>query len=498
LSSFQRLVLAAARRARGRPVRLAYAAAAAGLVLALASGPGAPVAEAHGLVGRQDLPIPAWLFAWAAALVLVLSFVALAVLWPMPRLEEYMWRALPAGAGRLLASRALEVVGAALGAFLLGVVVWSGLFGDQVPTANFAPTWVYVIFWLGLVPASVLLGDVFRFVNPWRAVARAVAWAASKLIRGPMPAPLAYPAALGHWPAAAGLLAFAWLELVSPSGDVPRVIALAVLAYSSVTWIAMATYGIDPWLDRGEAFSVYFNLYSRLSVWERRGREVGLRPPLAGLAQLEPGPGTVALLAVMIGSVTFDGASAGRTWQNLVPPLQRAFEALGFARGSAVPLAYALGLLGCVALAYGFYRLGIAGMQTVARGEPGSRLANAFVHSLVPIALVYAAAHYVSLLVLQGQAIAYLASDPLGAGWDVFGTASREVDYALVGAETFWYVQVALVVLGHVAALVLAHDRALALFERAQVAVRSQYWMLAVMVGFTSLALWLLAEANRG
>ena len=104
-------------------------------------------------------------------------------------------------------------------------------------------------------------------------------------------------------------------------------------------------------------------------------------------------------------------------------------------------------------------------------------------------------AHYFSLLVFQGQAMAYLISDPLGEGTDYFGTAAVGIDYGVVSATAIWYVQVCALVTGHVAALVLAHDRALADFRATQRAVRSQYWMLAVMVGFTTLGLWLLSEA---
>lgn len=455
-------------------------------------------AYGHGLVGRADLPIPTWLFGWAAAVVLVFSFVALAALWPRPRLEERGWRPLPGGVGRLVASRFVQALCGLLGALALGLVVWSGLAGEQVSSANLAPTFVYLIFWLALVPLSALLGDVFRAFNPWRAVARAVAGVAGLVTRGVLPEPLPYPARLGRFPAAVGLLAFAWLELVAPSGDVPRTLALATLAYSGATWIAMALYGIEQWSERGEAFSVYFNLYSRLSVFETRDGQVGLRRPLSGLTTLEPLPGTVAVLAVMIGSVSFDGASSGAAWQALVPRAQRVLEGVGLPPTRAVELVYGLGLICAVGLAYLFYRLGVAGMRTAAGSWSASRLAGAFVHSLVPIALVYAAAHYVSLLIFQGQAIAYLVSDPLGRGWDIFGTASRAVDYGLVSATTFWYVQVGLVVAGHVAALMLAHDRALVLFPEGPVAVRSQYWMLAVMIGFTTFALWLLAAANQG
>jgi hypothetical protein len=451
---------------------------------------------AHGLVARSDLPIPEWLFGWAAAMVLVVSFVALAILWPEPKLQREGWRPLPAWLGRVLTSRAVEILCGAIGVFLFGLVIYTGLEGVQSSTANFAPTFIYVIFWLGFVPASVLLGDVFRAFNPWRAIGRAVAWVAKTAARGDLPAPLTYPEKLGRWPAVAGIFAFAALELVASNGDRPENLAIAVLIYSAVTFIAMALYGVERWCDRGEAFSVYFNLFSRISPVETRGREIGLRKPLSGLAALPPAAGTVPLLAVMIGSVTFDGASEAQPWTDISPDLAQLFQDLGLSPQHSLELAFLLGLLLAVLLVYGFYRLGVLGARSVGGGFSANRLANEFVHSLVPIALAYVSAHYFTLLLFQGQAMAYLASDPLGDGSDIFGTANNQIDYTIIGGETTWYFQVGFVVVGHVAALVLAHDRALALYSDAKQAVRSQYWMLAVMVGFTSLALWLLSQSN--
>jgi hypothetical protein len=451
---------------------------------------------AHGLVARSDLPIPEWLFGWAAAMVLVVSFVALAVLWPEPRLQHERWRPLPGGLGRVLGSRPVELLCGAIGVFLLGVVVYAGLRGTQSPTANFAPTFIYVIFWLGLVPASVLLGDVFKAFNPWRAIGRAVGWVAGKAARTELPAPLSYPDRLGHWPAAAGVFAFAVMELVAANGDRPEDLAIATLIYSALTFVAMALYGVETWNSRGEAFSVYFNLFSRLSPIETSDRVVGLRRPLSGLAALRPGAGTVPLLAVMIGSVTFDGASEASIWTGIAPDIADFFQDLGVSPQRSLELTFLLGLAGTIALVYGFYRLGVAGARSVGGGFTTGRLARAFVHSLVPIALAYVAAHYFTLLLFQGQGISFLASDPLGEGSDLFGTADSQIDYTLIGANATWYWQVGFVVAGHVAALTLAHDRALALYDQAKLAVRSQYWMLAVMVGFTSLALWLLSQAN--
>ena len=173
------------------------------------------------------------------------------------------------------------------------------------------------------------------------------------------------------------------------------------------------------------------------------------------------------------------------------------FQDLGLSPENALMITYTIGLFAAVLLIYGFYRLGIAGARSVGGGFTSDRLANSFIHSLVPIAFVYAAAHYMTLLLFQGQAVWFLASDPLGEGHDYFGTADRAIDYTIIGANATWYWQVAFVIAGHVGALMLAHDRALALYKDAREAVRSQYWMLGIMVGFTSLALWLLSQANQ-
>ena len=460
---------------------------------------------AHGIVGRTDLPIPEWLFGWGAAMVLVVSFVALAVLWPQPKLQRGGFRPLPHALSRALLSGPVGVLCGLVGVFLLGLTIYSGLSGSQTATNNFAPSFVFVIFWLALVPLSVVFGDVFRAFNPWRAIARAVGWIAQKAARGPLPAPLEYPERLGHWPAVAGIFSFAVLELVASSGDKPENVAIAALVYSAATFVGMALYGVDRWLDRAEAFSVYFNLFSRMSPITRRDGALGLRRPLSGLAELEPVAGTVPLLAVMIGSVTFDGVGEAPLWTGMAPDIAEFFDSLGLSPERALEGAFLVGLVAAVLIVYGFYRLGVAGARSVGGNLSATRLAATFVHSLVPIALAYTAAHYLTLLLYQGQAIVrisspplgFLASNPLGEdGVDIFGTANEAINYGIIGATATWYYQVAFVVLGHVAALTLAHDRALALYDDPKLAVRSQYWMLVVMVGFTSLALWLLAQSN--
>lgn len=480
-------------RARWGPPAACLATVAAVVLIA----PTAALAHGFG-GGRADLPISKTLFIYAAALVMILSFIALAVLWPKPKLAGgYRWVGLPSVPSRILLSRTLAALCGAAGVFLLGLTIYAGLTGVQTSSANFAPTFVYVIFWLGLVGVSVLFGDVFRAFNPWRAIGRAVAWVAQTAARGPMPPPLAYPERLGRWPAAAGIAAFAVLELVHSGGDAPDTVAIAALVYSAGTFVGMALYGVEAWCDRGEAFGVYFGLLARMSVFERRDERLGLRPPLAGLTTVDPAPGTVALIALLIGSTSFDGAAESPLWTGLAPDIAGVLEGIGFSVERALEGAFLLGLAATVALVYGFYRLGIAGAALVGDQFGAQRLKGAFVHSLVPIAFAYIAAHYISFVVFQGQAIWFLASNPLGEqGIDIFGTAGRAIDYGVIGAAFTQYTQVFFVLVGHVAALTLAHDRALELYRQPRQAVLSQYWMLAVMVGFTILALVLLLQSN--
>jgi hypothetical protein len=473
---------------RLRPV--AIAAALGGAAVAFAP----EAAMAHGLVGRQDLPIPRWLFAWGAAVVLVVSFVALAVLWPKPRLEQARERRV------LGVPAALEALCGLVGIALFVVVVWAGLAGSQTGTANLAPTFVYVLMWVGIPFVSVLLGDVFAAFNPWRALARGVAWVAGRVGGGRLPQPIAYPAPVGRWPAAIGILAFAWVELVYVNRDDPSTLAVLALLYAAVQLLGMSVYGIETWTRKADPFAVYFRLFSMLAPLRWRERTLFRRPPLAGAPRLDPVPGTVALLCVMIGSTSFDGFSQGDLWtgtNGIAPELQARFVNLGFSQGTALEITFTLGLLIMVGLIAGLYRLGVIGMGTIGGGHRPAELSRRFAHSLIPIALAYVVAHYFSLLVYQGQALASLASDPLGDGSDLFGTAAANVDYTVIGATSIWYVQVAALVLGHAAGLTLAHDRALIVFRRVRDATRSQYWMLAVMVAFTSLGLWLLSASAQ-
>jgi hypothetical protein len=458
---------------------------------------------AHALVARQDLPIPAWLFAWGASIVLIVSFFALSAAWRRPRFEETHWRPLGAGLSRALLGRPAQLLCGLAGVFLLAVAVYAGLRGTEAPDRNFALTFLFVTAWLGFPFFSALLGDVFRPFNPWRATGRA-AGAGFRAIAGQRPAHLAYPEALGRWPAAIGLLAVVWLEVVyGSSGGVavgldPETAAVAALLYSAYTLAMMALFGVEEWCERGEVFSVYFGMFSQLGCFAVEDGKLGRRRPLAAASHWATLPGSAAVVIASIASTSFDGGSEGAFKSAVESSFDRLADA-GLGLTAALRLTDTIFMLVCFAAVALVYMLGIRGMRTV-RGAPSlARLRAGFAHSLIPIALGYLVAHYFSLFVFQEQAqFTYLLSDPLGtATTDLFGTASGGVDFTVLSANAIWYVQVGALVVGHVLGLTLAHDRALVYWPDYRQAARSQYWMLAVMVAFTCFGLYLLSYSNQ-
>ena len=448
---------------------------------------------AHGIVGRADLPIPEELFGAAAAAVLVVSFLALAAGWSRPRLEHVRERPL------FRIPLAVDVVLGAVGVAAFAVTVYAGLAGTDSQQDNLAPTAVYVAFWVGVPFASLLFGDVFRLLSPWRALGRAAGWVAHRLSRGEPTESFPYPDRLGHWPAAAGILAFVVCELCWATGREPGPLGVLMLVYLVVQLAGMGLYGVEAWTRRGDAFGVWFGLFARLAPVGRRadGRLV-LRPPVAGVATLAPLPGTVALLLIGIGSTGFDGAKEGPLFNDVRADLQDFFTSLGASMGFGLELAFVTGLLAAIALVAAIWWLGVEGMPRAGLGLTRTALSRRFAHALVPIAAAYVVAHYFSLLAYNGQDLWRLASDPLGRGDDLFGGAGSGIDYSIVSATAIWYVQVGALVAGHVAALVLAHDRALVVYGSARAATRSQVVMLVLMVSFTCLGLWLLSAALNG
>jgi hypothetical protein len=444
--------------------RIAVVSAMAGLAGLLPSP-----ALAHGIGGRSDLPVPVEFFVVGAGVVLVASFVLLAALWPKPR-----WQEPPAGRtihGAWVAP--VRWLLAALGVVGLAAVVAGGVFGEDTRT-NAAPVLVWVYFWLVIPFTSAVVGDVWRDINPWRTIAGAADIGAEErpgvLVRW------------GVWPATVAFVAFTWLELVSADSAQPRRLAIAAIAYTLYVLVLVGFAGREAGMASGDAFTVYNSTLGRISPL---GRNEDGEPVWRGWLRALPGmpvrPGTVVFVVALIGTVTYDGLSQTPWWRDQVDSLATK-EWFG-----------TLALVGAVAaVAGGYWVASWAAARLSGEAVTASDVARSFAHTLVPIALAYALAHYFTLVIFEGQLLIPALSDPLGRGWDLFGTADHRINFWL-SANSIWYVQVAAIVGGHVAAVVLAHDRALAVFPPSR-AVKTQYAMLGLMVVLTMVGLVLLAS----
>ena len=440
----------------------------------------ASAASAHGIGSRGDLPIPKNFFLVAAMLAVVISFFVAAVMWQTARLATMsQGRPLGGWTGRLATIGV--PVGRTIGLVAFVVVVIAAWGGPTNPSDNIAPVAVYVVFWILLLWACALFGDLWRALNPWDTIAM---YASGRI--GPAKAPMPDDGRLlvtSHWPAVAGLFAFQWLELAHPEPSNPRVLAVAITAYSLIVFAAAARWG-RAWIQTGEGFTVLFTLAAAIAPFGRdsNGRRV-IRRPFSGLAAVPARRGLSAVVVTVIGGTTFDGISRSRWF----------VDAFGDVQGWERSAINTVGLVGAILAVAVLYLVGTRLVARIGRGD-ARRTAVRFAPSLVPIAVAYSVAHYFSLAMFEGQSAWRLLSDPYGQGWNLFGTADHQIDYRVMGATTIALVQTMAIVIGHIAGVILAHDRALEDFGQKR-ATASQIPMLAVMVALTLTGLTLLLSA---
>ena len=449
---------------------------------------------AHGIGVVRDLPIPAVYFFAGAVVVLAVSFVLFFFLWRSPLLEAHAdGRRLPQAVSTVVLSRVVRVVVGAFSAGLLVLTLATALFGTTIELLNFAPTFVYVIFWVGVPLLSIVFGNVWSVLSPWRAIADASVWLLE--LRGrEARAVLEWTGRMGRYPAAVALFSFVTLELAHPQPSYPRTLGIAVALYTYWALAGMAVYGRDPWTRYGEGFAVAFGLLGRISPFAVRDGSVHVRWPFTGLAGDDRIPGTLLFVAVFLGSTSFDGFSRSSTWQDLLAELR---AELADSSQRTVDLATTLvnigGLAFFVAAILATYLAAVAAAEKL--GGIRRSLVPDFVLPLVPIVAAYLIAHYFRFFLIQGQFIITLISDPFGRGWDLFGTADFAPNLDPVTAEATWYVQVATLVVGHVVGLAVAHDRAVVVFPERRRALEAQLPMLALMILYTVGGMWLLTRA---
>ncbi|MCB0906347.1 MAG: hypothetical protein KDB63_04420 [Nocardioidaceae bacterium] len=423
---------------------------------------------AHGIGGARDLPISAELAVAAGVAALVVSFTVLALAWRTPRYVAPAGRPVPAAVTRVVDATATRWLLRGLG-LLLTAYTMVALWGGQDRPENPVFGMFYVLLWVGLVPASLLLGPVWRAISPFHLLV--------PLARRPR----GWPRSWGLWLAAMGLYAFVWMELANPHGAELGALRLWIIAYVAAMVLGTLLFG-EPFLAAADPFEVYSSLVARLSPWGRRDGRLVLRSPLANLATTPASPGLVAVVAVLFGSTAFDTFKDSATWLQAV-------------QGSDHPVLWNnLGLLGGCLL--------VGGVLVVATSAAGSHarvrrrdLPRLLAHSVIPIVVGYVVAHYLSFLVGAGQLTLIRMSDPLSNGSNLFGTADGQVGYWLARHPTLLaLVKVLGVVAGHIVGVVAAHDRSLTLLPR-RYQLTGQLPLLFAMVGFTAGGLWLLLAA---
>jgi hypothetical protein len=435
---------------------------------------------AHGIGGAQDLPIPAEFAIAGASAALAVSFIVLALAWRTPRYDAATsGRRAPAWLSSLVDSAYFRWTVRALGLAFFLYVTWAAVAGPDLVTN---PTFgvVYVLLWVGIVPASLLFGSFYKAVNPVRTLHLLF----SRLTQGdPERGVYELPGRVGYWPAAVGLFAFVWMELVYPDKDYLTPVRLWFAVYVAVLLVGGALFG-STWFARADPFEVFSTLVGHLSFFGRReDGTLVLRSPLANLDAVPPGPGLVAVVSVLFGSTAFDSFHSSNSWLRFTQSTDLDVSWLN----TGVLLGF------CVVVGAS---LTLATMAVPPRG--GVRRADLpalFAHSVVPIVVGYMVAHYLSYFVETGQQTLTQLSDPMVSGANLLGTADWQVNYWLSMHPTFLAVtKVLAVVTGHVLGVIAAHDRAMKLLPKRH-QLTGQLPLLFVMVFYTVTGLYLLFGA---
>ena len=428
----------------------------------------------HGIASRRDLPLPFSFVMAGAVLALVISFAILIFAWRTPHLKRVGGRDLP----RVTAVVDSSVVQLIARALILATYAWAGLamMAGQDLLTNPIFGFVFVWMWVGLVPISLLLGQFWRATNPLRTIHRGLCAIARV---DPEQGLLSLPAGIGVWPAAVGLFGFGWLELVQPDRTTLAVLRVWALAWLVILVLGAIVFG-QRWIGAADPFEVYASTIAQMSIFRRVGDQLRLVNPLAGLNAWRAPPGSTAVVAALLGSTAFDSFTNTSWWIQTV-------------QNSALPTVLwgTAGLLTMIIIVFVTFSLGAAWMGRYG-DRPAWEYPRLMVGSLLPIVLGYVVAHYATLLIVEGQRVAINFSDPLGRGWNTFGSAEMGVNSAIFNHPTgIAVMQACAIVGGHVFGIICAHEKAVALLPPDR-AVRGQMPLLLVMIGYTCAGLLLL------
>lgn len=480
-------------------------------------------ANAHGFGQRIDLPVPLSLYLAGGALAVIISFIIVGIfVGKKSATSDYKRYNLlkHKNFANLVENNIFKFIIKLVFVSILGILIFSGFFGNKNPNLNITPVATWILFAVGMVYLSAFVGNIWMFINPWKSIYE---WFEKAVNRKRLYKPIVY----SLWIAFGLFFTFRWIENAFPNPANPFFLGIMLIIYSVITFAGMRYYGKHAWLRYGDPFAVFFRLLSKFSFTEVRvksknlckecssnccneekdcvncyecyekarkeDKELNLRPFAVELSRTEKIDFSgVTFILLILSAITFDGIKATPIWYGVNAFLNLKGD-IGFA------LLNTAGLLGFLGIFLGIY-LSFSFLAKIFSKEKieTKNVAFKFILSILPIAIVYEVAHFATLLITNGQLTIPLLSDPFGYGWDLFGTVTYRINYQIINFVAFWNFQVMLIVIGHIVAVYISHIIALKLFSNSSNALRSQYPMLGLMILYTLVSLWIISLPITG
>ena len=431
---------------------------------------------AHAAPISYRFPLPIWIYVVAGGTAVAVSAPAAALAVRREPAVRESRDLLPS-----LRRFHLGQIGLALSTVLFVWALVSGLGGTTIQSREFfenpMTVLVWIDFWIGLGIVSAFVGNVWDAVSPLSFAARALDGALARLS---VPQAL-YPERLGQWPAVLLVLGWTWAELIWGPAKDPHTLALMAVGYCAFTLVGSALFGVKTWLGNVELFTVVARTFGRFAPFGVKPDSVRLRPYGQGIrtdGDLPAGGG--ALVVALLATVVYDGFSQTGRFFSLEASFLARWHWLGF-HVQVLDTALMAAIVALFVLAY----LLVCGSAEAARD---------YAPTLIPIAAVYFAAHYLAYLLLAGQTTLGTLVDPFGHSWNPWGLGEYPIRRGIAPAALVWWSQVALIVWGHVVAVLAAHRVALRRHEEPTRALIAQAPMVLLMVAYTMIGLWVLAQ----
>ena len=386
-----------------------------------------------------------------------------------------------------------DVITSVSSAILLVFLIYAGQFGSNDPLSNPLPLFVWTVWWIFLLLLHAILGNIWLWINPWTGLYILIRGSAKKTgwVR--------LPAWVGYWPAGIVFFAFSILLLADPSPEDPERLSIIVSGYWLYTFVAMLIFGRKDWLERGECFTILFSTVANLSIFKVFNGRISLGP--VGWKLVEAPARSIGLTAVILmilATNSFDGFNETFFWLSTfgINPLEPPGRSSMFWLNVSGLVLAQLSLIFLVAM---MVWIGLRIVSETGRfTEAFCRLA----YAIIPIAVGYHFAHYLTALLVNGQYALLAANDPMSSGANLFGLAYVRVTTGFFNtADTvrvIWSAQAAAVVIGHTVSLLVAHAIASRMFGTSRTATLSQVPLCCFMILYTGFGLWLLATPRAG